>query len=179
MQTRSGVRGNLLTPDPMPPFKPTTKKPDYFPQPNCKMSTETPAALVGDNGGDPQGTLPALQDWAAARTLALTQPTQPKNGASVQTTLRDSPETPLGFSVMAITLPTAVTPMGALPASTTFLLPYTEGQVEALLTVPLAAAAKAKRKGFRLTTGTSRDHEQVSPLYGELMSESCPVTQVI
>ena len=131
---------------------------------NCKMSTETPAALVGDNGGDPQGTLPALQDWAAARTLALTQPTQPKDGASVQTTLRDSPETPLGFSLMAITLPTAVTPMGASPASTTFLLPYTEGQVEALLTAPLAAAAKAKRKGFRLTTGTSRDHEQVSQL---------------
>ena len=27
IQTRSGVRGNLLTPDPMPPSKPTTKKP--------------------------------------------------------------------------------------------------------------------------------------------------------
>jgi len=78
---------------------------------------------------------------------------------------------------MAITLPTAVTPMGASPASTTFLLPYTEGQVEALLTIPMAAAAKGKKKGFRLTAGTSRDHEQVSSLYGELMSETCPLTQ--
>ena len=67
--------------------------------------------------------------------------------------------------------------MGASPASTTFLLPYTEGQVEALLTIPMALAGKGKRKGSRLTSWTSRDHEQVSSLYGELMSENCPLTQ--
>ena len=105
------------------------------------MLHEAPAALVGDNGGDPHGTLPALQDWAAAHTLALTQPAQPENGASVQTTLCDSPETPLEFVVMAITRPFAIT-----PESSTFLLPLVPGQVETLLTTRVV-----------LTTSTSRD----------------------
>ena len=56
--------------------------------------------------------LPDLQEWVVTHMLAHTQPANPqptstqptsKDGASVQTTLRDSPETPL----MAITLPTA------------------------------------------------------------------------
>ena len=86
--------------------------------------------------GEVAAVLPDLQDWAATRTLARsqpanTQPTQPTDGASAKTALCDSPETPLGFSVMAITSPITVTPRGASTASTTFLLPYTEGQVEA------------------------------------------------
>ena len=60
-------------------------------------------------------------------------------------TLSDSPETPLGFSVMAITSSTEVTPLGTSTASSAFLLPYTEGQVEALLVTP--KAPKGKREG--------------------------------
>ena len=95
--------------------------------------------------------LPDLQDWAAAHILAhtqpaSTQPTQPENGAGVKHTLCDSPETPLEFVVMAITRPSAVTPMGALRESSTFLLPLVAGQVETLLTTRVV-----------LTTSTSRD----------------------
>ena len=62
--------------------------------------------------GEVPMALPDLQEWVGTHMLAHTQPANPqptstqptsKDGASVQTTLRDSPETPL----MAITLPTA------------------------------------------------------------------------
>ena len=101
--------------------------------------------------GEVAAVLPDLQDWAATRTLARsqpanTQPTQPKDGAGAKTALCDSPETPLGFSVMAITSPITVTPQSASRESSTFLLPLGVGQVETLLTTRAV-----------LTTSTSRD----------------------
>ena len=133
--------------------------------------------------GEVRAPIPGLQGWTDAHRLALsqpanTQPTQSEDGASggIYTTLINSPETPLGFTVLSITLPSAVTPKTSeLPESTTFLLPYTEGQVEALLTTPMAQARASLRKIFRLTTGTTRDHERASSLQAELMAEKCPL----
>ena len=140
------------------------------------MSSLTPVI------GEVPVALPDLQEWAAAHILAHSQPTdtQPTQighttGAGF-TALVNAPETHLGFSVLAMTLPTAVTPNKGLPhESSTFLLPYTEGQVEALLQTPMAQASSSKRSGFRLTTGTTRDHEHVSSLKVELLSDDCPL----
>ena len=74
-----------------------------------------------------------------------------------------------------MTLPMAVTPQGLPHESSTFLLPYSEGQVEALLQTPMAQANKSKRSGFRLTSGTTRDHEHVSSLQVELLAKECPL----
>jgi hypothetical protein len=77
-----------------------------------------------------------------------------------------------------MTLPTACTPnQGDTHESSTFLLPYTEGQVEALLQTPMAHASKGKRSGFRLTSGTTRDHKHVSSLKVELLAQECPLTR--
>jgi hypothetical protein len=105
--------------------------------------------------------LPDLQGWAAAHILARTQPAdtqpaQPGSAASAGfTALVNAPETHLGFSVLALTQPTACTPnqgdmhethLGSHPESSTFLLPLVAGQVETLLTTRVV-----------LTTSTSRD----------------------
>jgi hypothetical protein len=128
--------------------------------------------------------LPDLQGWAAAHILAHTQPAdtqpaQPGRATSAGfTALVNAPETHLGFSVLALTLPTACTPnQGDMHESSTFLLPYTEGQVEALLQTPMARANKSERSGFRLTSGTTRDHEHASSLKVELLAQECPLTR--
>ena len=121
-------------------------------------------------------------DGPPAHILAHTQPTgtQPAQlghttGAGF-TALVNAPETQLGYSVLAMTLPTACTPnQGGTHESSTFLLPYTEGQVEALLQTPMAQAGQGKKRGFRLTSGTTRDHEHVSSLQVELLANECPL----
>ena len=112
--------------------------------------------------GEVREPIPDLQGWTDAHRLALsqpanTQPAQSEDGASggIYTTLVNSPETPLGFTVLSITLPSAVTPKTSeLPESTTFLLPYTEGQVEA---PPLHGGSSLLTTRVVLTTSTSRD----------------------
>ena len=99
-------------------------------------------------------TFPDLQGWVDAHILPRTSPThpqpaQPSPGASAGfTALVNAPETHLGFSVLAMTLPpTAVTRQGTRHReSSTFLLPLVAGQVETLLTTRVV-----------LTTSTSRD----------------------
>ena len=103
--------------------------------------------------------LPDLQSWAAAHILAHTQPTHTQPAQLGHTTsagftaLVNAPETHLRFSVLAMTLPTACTPnQGDTHESSTFLLTYTEGQVEAL---PYTETLLTTR--VVLTTSTSRD----------------------
>ena len=91
----------------------------------CKMSRVTP-----ENPGEVPMVLPDLQGWAAAHILARTQPAdtqpaQPGSAASAGfTALVNAPETHLGFSVLALTLPrraplTRVTCMSLLFSSLT------------------------------------------------------------
>ena len=126
--------------------------------------------------------LPDLKGWVGSHILPHTSPasaqfTQLGHTASAGfTALVNAPETHLGFSVLAMTLPTSVCFPNTddMHESSTFLLPYTEGQVEALLQTPMAQAG-GKKKGFRLTTGTDRGHEQISSLKAELLSDDCPL----
>ena len=129
-------------------------------------------------------TLPDLQGWVDAHILPRTSPTHPQptqlgRGASAGfTALVNAPETHLGFSVLAMTLPISVCApnTGDLHKSSTLLLPYTDGQVESLLQTPMAQAGR-KARGFRQTTGTERDHEHVSSIKAELLSEKCPLAE--
>ena len=82
-------------------------------------------------------------------------------------TLASAPATQLGFQVLALSLPIVVTPKGCPAESSIFLLPYTEGQIESLLQLPMARAG-GKGAGLRLTTGTTRMHDQLSSLRVEL-----------
>ena len=75
-----------------------------------------------------------------------------------------------------MTLPTVCTPnQGDTHASSTFLLPYTEVHVEAFLQTPMAQAGQGKKRDFRFTYGTPRDHEHVSLLKAELLAMECPL----
>ena len=92
--------------------------------------------------------LPDPQGWTAAHILAHTQPTGTQFAQLGRTTnagftaLVNAHETHLGFSVLATTLPTACARhQGNMHESSTFLFPYTEGQVEALLQTLMAQAA--------------------------------------
>ena len=82
-------------------------------------------------------------------------------------TLASAPATQLGFQVLALSLPVAVTPKGCPAESSILILPYTEGQIETLLQLPMVRAG-GKAVGFRLTSGTTRMHDQLSSLRSEL-----------
>ena len=99
---------------------------------------------------------------------------EPPHGGSDQLnqlTLAVRPESPLGYMVAPMTVPRSVAPLGDHSTeSITFLLPYTEGQIESLLSRPMQGMTK--KSGYSLVQGSGRDYETCAAMIEEMKDSS-------